>query len=185
MESLMAKRENAVNLETERLFMRPVTARDSDALYRLHCDPLVVELILQGKQLSRDESDARLAIYLDEWRRYGYGFWMLYLRQPNGDLTFVGRAGLRHYDEQDVEIGCCLFGFSSGKKIALESLKPIIAYAFERLPITRLVSVIRPENIRSQKMTTTLGFSYLGMTEHRGITFRRYEMKRCDAPLAS
>lgn len=174
-----------MNLETERLFMRPVSARDGDALYRLHCDPLVVELIMQGKPLSREQSDARLALYLDEWRRYGYGFWMLYQRQANGDLTFVGRAGLRHYDEHDIEIGCCLFGFSSGKKIALEGLRPIVAYAFERLPIDRLVCVIRPENIRSQKMTTALGFSYRGMTEHRGVTFRFYEMKRSDTSLPS
>jgi len=171
-----------VNIETRRLFMRPVSVLDGDALYRLHCDPLVVELIMQGRSPTREESDARLSLYLDEWRRYGYGFWMLYLRESNGDLTFVGRAGLRHYDDKDVEIGCCLFGFSSGKKIALESLGPIIAYAFERLPIVRLVSVIRPENIRSQKMTANLGFSYRGMTEHNGTAFRFYEMKRADNP---
>lgn len=171
-----------MNLETHRLFMRPVSARDGDALYRLHCDPLVVELIMQGKPPTREESDARLSLYLDEWQRYGYGFWMLYLRECNGDLTFVGRAGLRRYDDEDVEIGCCLFGFSSGRKIALESLGPIVAYAFERLPIARLVSVIRLENIRSQKMTTKLGFRYHGMTEHNGTAFRFYEMKRADNP---
>ncbi|WP_117194044.1 GNAT family N-acetyltransferase [Rhizobium terrae] len=167
-----------MNLETERLFMRPVNARDGDALYRLHCDPLVVELIMEGNMPTREQSDGRLSLYLDEWRRYGYGFWMLYQREANGDLIFVGRAGLRRYDEKDVEIGCCLFGFASGKRIALESLRAIVAHAFDHLPITRLVSVIRPENIRSQKMTTTLGFSYMGMTEHHGTTFRFYEMKR-------
>ncbi|CDN51438.1 GNAT family N-acetyltransferase [Neorhizobium galegae] len=55
-----------MNLETERLFMRSVTARDGDALHRLHTDPLVVELIMQGKPLTRAESDARLNLYLDE-----------------------------------------------------------------------------------------------------------------------
>lgn len=167
-----------MNLSTERLFMRPVTARDGDALYRLHTDPLVVELILQGRPMTREESDARLDLYLGEWQRYGYGFWMVYLREPNGDLTFVGRAGLRRYDERDVEAGVCLFGFSSGKRIAGESLQAVIDYGFAHLQSPRLVCVIRPTNIRSQAAMTRLGFCYTGMTEHLGTEFRFYEMQR-------
>ncbi|CDN58455.1 Acetyltransferase, ribosomal protein N-acetylase (plasmid) [Neorhizobium galegae bv. officinalis bv. officinalis str. HAMBI 1141] len=167
-----------MNLETERLFMRPVTARDGDALHRLHTDPLVVELIMQGKPLTRAESDARLSLYLNEWDRYGYGFWMVYLREANGDLTFVGRAGLRRYDENDVEVGVCLFGSCSGKGIAGESLEAAIKFGFRRLPVRRLVCVVRPTNIRSQKAMLRLGFSFTGMTEHLGTFFRFYEMQR-------
>lgn len=167
-----------MNLETERLFMRPVTGRDGEALHRLHTDPLVVELIMQGKPLTRSESDSRLNLYLDEWDRYGYGFWMLYLREPSGDLTFVGRAGLRRYDENDVEVGVCLFGFSSGKGIAGESLEAAIEFGFRRLPLRRLVCVVRPTNIRSQKAMLRLGFLFVGMTEHLGTVFRFYEMQR-------
>jgi ribosomal-protein-alanine N-acetyltransferase len=166
------------NIETERLFMRPVTLRDAEALHRLHTDPLVVELILQGQPLTRAESDARLNLYLDEWDRYGYGFWMLYLRQPNGDLTFVGRAGLRRYDDRDVEIGVCLFGLSSGKRIAGESLEAVIKFGFRQLPHSRLVCVVRPSNTRSQKAMMRLGFSFIGMTEHLGTVFRLYELPR-------
>ncbi|WP_105432659.1 GNAT family N-acetyltransferase [Neorhizobium sp. T6_25] len=167
-----------MNLEIERLFTRPVTTRDGDALHRLHTDPLVIELIMQGKALTRAESDARLDLYLDEWDRYGYGFWMLYLREPNGDLTFVGRAGLRRYDENDVEVGVCLVGFSSGKGIAGESLEAAIEFGFRRLPVRRLVCVVRPTNIRSQKAMLRLGFSFAGMTEHLRTVFRFYKIQR-------
>jgi hypothetical protein len=51
-----------MNLEIERLFTRPVTTRDGDALHRLHTDPLVIELIMQGKALTRAESDAPISI---------------------------------------------------------------------------------------------------------------------------
>jgi RimJ/RimL family protein N-acetyltransferase len=166
------------NLETERLFMRPVTADDAEALHRLHTDPLVVELIMQGRPLTREESDVRLNLYLEEWERYGYGFWMVYLRENNGDLTFVGRAGLRRYDETDVEVGICLFGFSSGKRSAGESLRAVIEFGFKRLPHSRLVCVVRPSNVRSQKAMVRLGFSFIGMTQHRGTDFRFYEMPR-------
>lgn len=171
-----------MNLETERLFMRPVTARDGEPLHRLHNDPLVVELIMQGKPLTRGESDARLRLYLDEWDRFGYGFWMVYLRQASGDLAFVGRAGLRRYDESDVEVGVCLFGAFSGQRIAGESLGAAIEFAFRHLPVPRLVSVVRPTNVRSQRAMEKLGFVFAGMTEHLGTTFRFYELLRPNPP---
>lgn len=171
-----------MNLETERLFMRPVTARDAEPLHRLHMDPLVVELIMQGKPLTREESDARLRLYLDEWDRFAYGFWMVYLRQESGDLRFVGRAGLRRYDENDVEVGVCLFGAFSGQGIAGEGLGAAIEFAFRRLPVARLVSVVRPTNIRSQRAMEKLGFTFVGVTKHLGTTFRYYELKRPAPP---
>ncbi|WP_370689853.1 GNAT family N-acetyltransferase [Neorhizobium galegae] len=79
---------------------------------------------------------------------------------------------MRRYDENDVEVGVCLFGFSSGKGIAGESLGAAIEFGFRRLPLRRLVCVVRPTNIRSQKAMLRLGFSFTVMTEHLGIVFR-------------
>ncbi len=120
-----------MNLETERLFMRPVTARDGGALHRLHTDPLVVELIMQGKPLTPAESNLRLALYLDEWDRYGYGFWMLYLREPNGDLTFVGRAGLRDMTKMMSRSVPACSGFPPARGSPEKVLKPRSNSAFD------------------------------------------------------
>ncbi|RUU72702.1 MAG: N-acetyltransferase [Mesorhizobium sp.] len=167
-----------MNLETERLFMRPIRLWDGDALHRLHCDPLVVESIMGGIRPTREMSEARLSFYLHEWETYGYGFWMVYEREDNGDLHFVGRSGLRRVDDNDIETGCCLFGTRCGQGIGPESLKPVIEFAFATQPIDRLVSFIRPTNIRSLRTRTPLGFSCLGPVVVDGTNYQLFELRR-------
>ncbi|WP_245456401.1 GNAT family N-acetyltransferase [Mesorhizobium sp. M2A.F.Ca.ET.043.05.1.1] len=165
-----------MNLETERLFMRPIRPWDADALHRLHCDPLVVEWMMQGNLPTREESYERLSLYLHEWETYGYGFWMVYERERNGGLRFAGRSGLRRVDDKDIEIGYALFGNRCGKGIAPESLKPVIEFAFATQRVDRLVSFIRPTNIRSQRVTTKMGFTCLGPVD--GTNYEVFELRR-------
>ncbi|WP_172745522.1 hypothetical protein [Neorhizobium galegae] len=54
----------------------------------------------------------------------------------------------------------------------------MIEFGFRRLPLRRLVRIVRPPNIRSQKAMLPLRFSFAGMTEHLGTVFRFYEMQR-------
>ncbi|TIP51021.1 MAG: GNAT family N-acetyltransferase [Mesorhizobium sp.] len=166
-----------MNLETERLFMRPIRPRDADALHRLHCDPLVVESTMEGIPPTREMSDARLSLYLHEWETYGYGFWMVYERDDNGDLRFVGRSGLRLYDNA-IEVGCILFGARCGQGIGPESLKPVFEFAFATQPVDRLVALIRPTNTRSLRMTTALGFSCLEPVVVDGTNYQFLELRR-------
>ncbi|WP_028002468.1 GNAT family N-acetyltransferase [Sinorhizobium arboris] len=167
-----------MNLETERLFMRPLRPWDADALHRLHCDPLVVELTMQGIPPTRELSDARLALYLHEWETCGFGFWVVYERENNGDLRFVGRCGLRRFDANDIEIGCFLFGAHCGKRIGPESQKPVIEFAFATQRVDRLVSLIRPTNTRSLRMITGLGFSCVGPVLVDGTNYQFFELRR-------
>lgn len=167
-----------INLETERLFMRPISRWDGDALHRLHCDPLVVASTMEGIPPTREKSDARLSLYLHEWETYGYGFWMVYEREDSGDLRFVGRSGLRRFDDNDIETGCCLFGARCGQGIGPESAKAVIEYAFATQPIDRLVSLIRATNIRSLRTRTPLGFSSLGPVVVDGTNYQLFELRR-------
>ncbi|MER9242915.1 GNAT family N-acetyltransferase [Mesorhizobium sp. M0633] len=167
-----------MNLETERLFMRPIRPWDADALHRLQCDPLVVESTMEGIPPTREISDARLSLYLHEWETYGYGFWMVYERDDNGDLRFVGRSGLRRFDDNAIEVGCILFGARCGQGIGPESSKPVIEFAFATQPIDRLVSFIRPTNIRSLRASTRQGFTHLGPVVFDGTNYQFLELRR-------
>ncbi|PDT75786.1 GNAT family N-acetyltransferase [Sinorhizobium sp. BJ1] len=167
-----------MNLETERLFMRPIRPWDADALHRLHCDQLVVASTMEGIPPTREMSDARLSLYLHEWETYGYGFWMVYERQDGGDLRFVGRSGLRRFDDNAIETGTCLFGTRCGQGIGPESSKPVIEFAFATQPIDRLVSFVRPTNIRSLRTRTRLGFSCLGPVVVDGTNYHLFELRR-------
>ncbi|TIV60217.1 GNAT family N-acetyltransferase [Mesorhizobium sp.] len=167
-----------MNLETQRLFMRPIRAWDADALHRLQCDPLIVELTMQGIPPTREMSDAQLSFYLQEWQTYGIGFWMVYEREDNGDLRFVGRSGVSRFNDSDILIGCALFGATSGRRIGPESLKPVIELALTTQPVDRLLALISPTNTRSLRMATGLGFSCLGPIVAYGTEYQCYEMRR-------
>ncbi|TIU50122.1 MAG: GNAT family N-acetyltransferase [Mesorhizobium sp.] len=167
-----------MNLETERLFMRPLRPWDADAIHRLHCDPLIVDNTMEGIPPSREMSDARLARCLDEWETYGFGYWMVYERENTGDLRFLGRCGLRRFDDNDIEIGCFLLGAHCGKRIGPESHKPVIEFAFSTQPVDRLLCFIRPTNTRSLRMYTSLGFSCLGQVGVDGTNYQIFELRR-------
>ncbi|BCG82808.1 MULTISPECIES: GNAT family N-acetyltransferase [unclassified Mesorhizobium] len=167
-----------MNIETERLFMRPIRPWDADALHRLSCDPLVFESSVEGISPTREMSDARLSLYLHEWDTYGYGFWMVYEREDNGDLRFVGQSGLRRFDENDIQTGCFLFGARCGRGIGPESIKPVIEFAFATQSIDRLVSLVRPTNIRSLRTKTALGYSFLGPVVVDGTDYMFFELRR-------
>ncbi|UVK50477.1 GNAT family N-acetyltransferase [Mesorhizobium sp. AR02] len=166
-----------MNLETQRLFMRPIRAWDAGALHRLQCDPLVVESTMRGIPPTREMSDARLSLYLHEWETYGIGIWIVYEREESGDLRFVGRSGVSRFGS-DIQFGCALFGSRSGQRIGPESLKPVFELAFATQPIDRLVSVIRPTNTRSLRMANALGLSCLEPIVFNGTKYQFYEMRR-------
>lgn len=163
-------------LESERVFLRPIMPSDAPVLFQLHTDALVVKLIMEGRAPTRGNSDAQLSLYLNDWNRLGYGFWMVYEKQPNGDLHFAGRCGLRDFDRTDTELGYCFSERGSGRGLATEASRVVIEAAFSKLGLTKLVAVVRPANIRSQRVMDKLGFCFRGMKSHHGASFCFYEL---------
>jgi len=162
-------------LETERLLLRKVCLSDAKTLYRLHGDPLVVRLTTDGEAMTRQQSDDRLALYLEEWRRFDFGFFIVYEKQLNGDLHFSGRCGLRDFDGVDVELGYCFSEASSGRGLATEASRAVMQDAFSRLALENLIAVVRPNNNQSQRVLVKLGFIYRRMVNHRGVDYRFFE----------
>ncbi len=162
-------------LETERLLLRQIRPSDAEALYRLHRDPLVVRLTTDGRAMTRRQSNKRLALYLEEWSLFGFGFFIVYEKLSNGDLHFCGRCGLRDFDGADVELGYCFSQTSSGRGLATEAATSVIQDASSRLSLGKLVGVVRSSNNQSQRVLDKLGFVYRKMVNHRGVDYRYYE----------
>lgn len=162
-------------LETNRLFLRPVQPSDAGALFQLHCDPLVVQLTTDGQPMTRVQSDQRLDLYLQEERDFGLTFFAVFEKRPNGDLLFAGRCGLRSYRHDAVEIGYCFSQRASGRGLATESAGLIVADAFGRLGLRKLVGLVRPANQQSQKVLKKLGFTQNGMTRYRDVDYLCYQ----------
>jgi ribosomal-protein-alanine N-acetyltransferase len=165
-------------LQTDRLFLRPLQQSDADALFQLHCDPLVVRLTTDGQPMTRVQSDERLDLYLREERDFGLTFFAAFEKQPNGDLLFAGRCGLRSFKYDAVEIGYCFSERATGRGLATESAGLIVADAFGRLDCRKLVGLVRPANQQSQRVLRRLGFTQNRITCHRDVDYLYFERNK-------
>lgn len=166
-------------LESNRLLLRRLDDSDRTAIFALHTDPLVVRLTTEdGLPMTRAQSDERVDLYLDEWERFGFGFFVVYEKQANGDLLFAGRCGLRHFLKDEIELGYCFSERASGRGLATEAARLVIADAFSRLECNKLVALVRPANLQSQNVLLKLGFSSTGIINHRGCCYYHFERLR-------
>lgn len=162
--------------QTKRCIIRELCMDDFDAFYELYQDK---ELTKYTEPLLEYEDELeKQRAYVDHMYRYfGYGMWLVFLKDT-GEL--IGRAGLEHrqiYDscrttidkdaykewEQEtvIELGYLIKTKYQGQGIATEVCQAILQYAKEELEIEELNCFIEEGNIPSVKLAESLGFSYV------------------------
>jgi RimJ/RimL family protein N-acetyltransferase len=159
-----------VCLYTERLCLRVPASQDAEALYELFADAEVMQGL--GKEPISGVEDVRAVIegeMTDGWRADGFGAFILETVAPNRQV--VGQAGLMIFDTRDwtpstwakagahaqPELGWALTRAHWGHGYATEAAAAIRDWAHERPGVDRLVSLISPANIRSQRVASRLG----------------------------
>jgi len=157
-------------LYTERLCLRVPASWDAEALYDLFADAEVMQGL--GKEPLSAVEEVRAMIeeeMLGGWRADGFGAFIL--ETVAADRQVVGQAGLMIFDTRDwtpstwakagthaqPELGWSLKRAHWGHGYATEAAAAIRNWAYERPNIDRLVSVISPDNVRSQRVAKRLG----------------------------
>ncbi len=137
--------------------LRRFVIEDLDSLWELYCDAMVTKFIPDAPK-SRAEAQEELEWFMNGHpRRSELGLWATILKE-NG--AFIGRCGLLPLtiDEQpEVEVAYTLARSYWGRGLATEVAEAIKAHATEKLGLTRLISMIEPENIASQKVAQKIG----------------------------
>ena len=96
-----------------------------------------------------------MALILGHWSLLGYGIWAI---ERLGTRELVGRAGLLNLPGwPDVEVCWALSPKFWGNGYATEAAKAAINWAFREAGIHRLISLIHPENQRSEAVALRLG----------------------------
>jgi RimJ/RimL family protein N-acetyltransferase len=75
---------------------------------------------------------------------------------------FIGRCGLLPWtieDQYDVEVVYTIAEEYWGQGLGSEAAQAILNYGFEKLNLSRLICMIEPENIGSQKVAEKIGMS--------------------------
>lgn len=146
-------------LETERLLLRRLVMDDLDALYKLYSDPEIRQYFPEGV-LNYEETREELEWFLNGHPKHPeLGLWAT-IHKPSG--KFVGRCGLLPWTiegRHEVEIAYLLDKEFWGQGLASEGALAIRDYAFKKLGLPRLVCLIDPKNIASQKVAEKIGMT--------------------------
>ena len=147
----------AVILETPRLFLRHLELRDVQELYSLYQDIEIRQYFPDGV-LSYDDTKEELEWYINGHPQYPkLGLWATVHKESG---KFIGRCGLLPWEIDDtleIEIAYLLNKDFWHQGFATEAARGIMSYGFEKLHLTRLICMMHPENVASQKVAERIG----------------------------
>ena len=160
-----------MQLETERLVLRPPREDDLDALVPIYGDAEVMRYIGSGDAWTRSRSAEAIARWTSYWDADGFGM-LAVIRREDGEL--IGDVGLLAWDpatwehgtraaigpSAEIEIGWTLGRDAWGRGYASEAAFAVRDWARDELGLRRLISLIHPDNARSIRVAEKLGERY-------------------------
>ena len=137
-------------------------------MHELFADPVVMHGLNREPVPELNETRAMIEGGMDGWRTDGLGPFIL---ETAIDRRMVGQAGLMIFDTRDwtpstwtsagshaqPELGWALIRAHWGFGYATEAAAAIRDWAYESRSIDLLVSLISPDNVRSQRVAERLG----------------------------
>ena len=153
-------------------------ARHTVALAELNADPEVMRGVGEARPATRAESEGQSGRMGAHWERFGFGLWAVHVADERAVLAdepttgrFVGFAGLSHplwlpSEADEVEVGWRLRRDAWGHGYATEAGRAGLEKAFGALGLERVISLIRPDNARSQAVARRLGMAIARSVPH-------------------
>jgi RimJ/RimL family protein N-acetyltransferase len=156
-------------IETERLLLRLPRLDDADAAAEYLADPEVMRY-LGGQVVPRADAPAVVQKWIDRWEATGVGQFVI---ERCDDGRVLGRVGLLVWDTRDwshatfsyrdenaqPELGWVLARDHWGHGYATEAAVAAREWSRRECGIARLISLIEPANVRSQRVAERLGAS--------------------------
>jgi Acetyltransferases, including N-acetylases of ribosomal proteins len=144
-------------LETKRLILRHLVMADLDQLFELYSDLEIRQYFPEGV-LTLEETKEELEWFLNGHPRHPeLGLWATIYKETG---KFIGRCGLLPWeidDKLEIEIAYLLDKSFWHQGLATEAAQGILNYGFEKLQLSRLICLIDPANIASQRVAERIG----------------------------
>jgi len=165
-------------LQTERLILRKFTKDDLPELAPLLADPEVMRFSLKGPLSYKEAGEYLESRILSNYDKYGFSFWAVISKE---DGRLIGLMGLimQTIDGEDlVELAYRLEPKHWGKGLATEAVTAIRDYAFDKLQLKRLISIIDPKNVRSIAVAKHIGMQFWKEAVFHGLHIGVYTKTR-------
>jgi len=170
--------EPRIIIETPRLFLREFAPDDLDALVRVLCDretmrfyPMIFDEAAATEWIARNQQ---------RYATHGHGLWAMDLKST-GEM--IGDCGvtLQNVDGESLpEIGYHLRRDMWGQGFATEAARACRDYGFIQLRAEFLISLVRPENLPSCRVTERNGMKVWKETTHAGLPHLVYRVRRSE-----
>jgi ribosomal-protein-alanine N-acetyltransferase len=163
-------------LETSRLILREFFIDDADALGRVLSDPETMRFY--PAPYDRAGVANWIARNLRRYADDGHGLWAMILKS-SGDL--IGDCGLTVQEVEgahEIEIGYHVRRDLWGQGFATEAARACRDYGFARLPVERIISLIRPENLPSRRVAEKNGMTVGKEIIWHGLSHLVYAIRR-------
>jgi len=169
-------------IETERLVLRVPRSEDAPSLLEAFADPEAMRYIGDGSTTDLAGAEEAVGRWLERWDAWGIGMFVV---ERVEDARVLGRAGFLRWDPEtweiggrETELGWGLAREHWGHGYATEAALALRDWALGERGLTRIISLIQPENARSVRVAEKLDERYERDVEVRGIATRLYSVER-------
>jgi RimJ/RimL family protein N-acetyltransferase len=169
-------------IETERLLLRLPRIVDASDLLEAFADPEAMRYIGDGSTTDLAGAEEAVGRWLERWDAWGIGMFVV---ERMEDARVLGRAGFLRWDPEtweiggtETELGWGLAREHWGHGYATEAALALRDWALRERGLTRIISLIQPENARSVRVAEKLGERYERDVEVRGKPTRLYSLER-------
>jgi len=166
-----------MELQTPRLILRSFREEDVDVMAQLFANPNFMRFSL-GVFTERKQTIAFIEKVMD-WDRAGIPSQFAVV--PRGQDAIIGYCGFFYHPEQgikDIEIGYRLHPDYWNRGLITEAAHAVRDHAFRDWELSRVISLIHPENVPSRRVAEKNGMKAEKEIRFRGFPTLVYAMTR-------
>jgi RimJ/RimL family protein N-acetyltransferase len=161
-------------VKTSRLNLAPIDSGSGDLLAPVFAKKEVFRFPF-GRGLTRAETDAYVAGWIDHWNVLGFGLWMVTERDSGVTIGYAGLSVPMFLPDvlPAVEVGWRLDPTAWGHGYATEAAKAALEGAFEVLRLSEVLSLPQVDNPPSVRVAERIGMhldrtAVVAATDERG-----------------
>lgn len=161
-------------IETDRLRLRSFRPEDLADLHLVFGDTGVMLYISGGKTRTLEETEVGLGRTIEAWQSRGFGLWAVTVKGSDKVIGYCGFMFLEETPEIELAYGLAKSHWGSG--FATEAARACLRYGFEEMKLERIVAVVNPGNVASQRVLEKLCMKYTKDVHHYDADLMYYEI---------
>jgi RimJ/RimL family protein N-acetyltransferase len=162
-------------LETTRLQLRPCQIEDIQLVHTLWTNDRIRYFLFDNRVISSDEARSHIEDSLANFEQYGYGLWLVCVRDID---RLVGFAGFLRSEEGTPSLIYGVHPDRWGYGYATEAASALLSYALDKLALPKVRADVDEPNIASVRVLEKLGMRRTGREVVNGHLLLYFELSR-------